>query len=175
MENNNFNNLFENDFDIAEPTIGHFERFEKRVSKQKTTYNPKNWKWLIMAASVVLLFGFWFGQNQSNQALQLADVSPEMEETQNYFSSVIRTEIEKVNTRKSPENKKLVDDAFLRLEKLEKKYTHFSDELKESDSDKRVVFAMISNFQQRIEILQDLLTQLDEIKQFKTTTNEIYS
>lgn len=175
MEKNNFNNLFDNNFDIAEPTIGHFERFEKRVSKQEATYKPKNWKWLIMAASVVLIFGFWFGQNQSNQTLQLADVSPEMAETQNYFSTVIRTEIEKINTQKSPENSKLIDDAFLRLENLEEQYAHLSSELKESDSDKRVVFAMITNFQQRIEILQNLLTQLEEIKLIKTTTNETYS
>jgi hypothetical protein len=175
MGKDNFNNLFDSNFDIAEPTIGHFERFEKKLSKQETTYKPKNWKWLIMAASVVLIFGFWFGQNQRNQEIQLADVSPEMAETQSYFSSVIRTEIEKVNTQKSPENKKLIDDAFLRLENLDIQYKLLTTELNESGSDKRVVFAMISNFQQRIEILQNLLTQLEDIKQFKTTTNEIYS
>lgn len=175
MEKNDFNNLFDTNFDIAEPTIGHFERFEKRLMNQENTYKPKNWKWLIMAASVVLLFGFWFGQNQSTQAIELADVSPEMAETQDYFSSVIRTEIEKVNTQKSSENKKLIDDAFLRLKNLETQYKTLTTELNESGSDKRVVFAMISNFQQRIEILQNLLTQLEEIKQFKTTTNETYS
>ena len=175
MEDKDFKELFYKKFDVAEPTIGHFDRFESRLSKQQKTYNPKNWRWLVMAASIALLFGFWFTQTQNNETLQLADVSPEMAETQNYFSSVIKSEIGKINTQKSPDNEKLIDDAFLRLENLEKQYTHLTDELKESDADKRVVFAMISNFQQRIEILQNLLTQLDEIKQFKTTTNEIYS
>ncbi|PHR70589.1 MAG: hypothetical protein COA67_08160 [Lutibacter sp.] len=175
MENKDFKELFNKKFDIAEPTIGHFDRFENRLSKQQKTYNPKSWRWLVMAASIALLFGFWFTQTQNNETLQLADVSPEMAETQNYFSSVLKTEIEKINTQKSPENKTLIDDAFLRLENLEKQYAHLTDELKESDSDKRVVFAMISNFQQRIEILQNLLIQLEDIKQFKTTTDEIYS
>lgn len=175
MEDKDFKELFNKDFDIADPTIGHINRFENRMSKQQKTYNPKSWRWLVMAASIALLFGFWFTQTQSNETLQLADVSPEMAETQNYFSSVIKTEIGKITIQKSPENKKLIDDAFLRLENLEKQYTHLTDELKESDSDKRVVFAMISNFQQRIEILQNLLIQLEDIKQFKTPTNEIYS
>ena len=175
MEDKDFKELFNKNFDVAEPTIGHFDRFEKRLSKQETTYKPKNWRWLVMAASIALLFGFWFTQTQSNETLQLADVSPEMAETQNYFSSVLKTEIAKINTQKSPENKVLIDDAFMRLENLEKQYTHLTDELKESDADRRVVFAMISNFQQRIEILQDLLVKLEEIKQIKTTTNETYS
>ncbi len=175
MEDKDFKELFNNNFDIEEPTIGHFDRFESRLSKQPKSYNPKNWRWLVMAASIALLFGFWFTQTQNNETLQLADVSPEMAETQNYFSSVIKSEIGKINTQKTPENTKLIDDAFLRLENLEKQYVHLTDDLKESDSDKRVVFAMISNFQQRIEILQDLLTQLEENKKFKTTTNEIYS
>lgn len=175
MENKDFKELFNQDFNLSEPTIGHFERFEKRLEKPTVKYNPKTWKWLVVAASITLIFGFWIGQNQNNDRLQLADISPKMEETQNYFSSVIKTEIENINTRKSSDNRQLIDDTFIRLESLERQYTKLTLELKESGEDKRVVFAMISNFQQRIEILQNLLEHIEDIKQLKLTQNETYS
>lgn len=175
MENTDFEKLFNHDFDIAEPSIGHFERFEKRLKKPTIKYNPKTWRWLVVAASIVFIFGFWIGLDKNDASLQLADISPKMEETQDYFSSVIRTEIAKVNTQKSSENTQLIDATFVRLENLEEQYKQLTLELKESGEDKRIVFAMISNFQQRIEILQDLLKHIEDIKQFKTTQNETYS
>lgn len=175
MEDKNFEELFNQNFDIAEPTIGHFERFEKKLNKPTVKQNSNTWKWLVMVASITLIFGFWLGQNQKNKGLELADISPKMEETQGYFSSIIKIEIEKINSQKSSENKKIIEDTFIRLENLENQYTQLTLELKESDKDKRVVFAMISNFQQRIEILQNLLENLKELKQLKTLQNETYS
>ena len=169
----NFNTLFNQDFDLKEPTIGHFERFEKRTSK-----SPKkkivSWKWISIAASIVLIFGIWLGKNEPVNNLDLADISPKMEETQDYFTSVIRTEIEKINLEKTDENKKIIDDSFLRLDRLEEQYGKLMIELKESNQDKRVIFAMISNYQQRIEILQNLMNQLETLKEFKTTNYESY-
>ncbi|AOW19213.1 hypothetical protein [Urechidicola croceus] len=171
--NDNFDKLFDKDFDIVEPTIGHFERFQKRVENQPEKYNPNSWKWLIMVASIALIFGIWFGQNQSNNKLELADISPKMEETQDYFTSAIRVEIEKINAQKTPENSLLIEDAFQRLNKLEKQYSKLTFELKESEEDQRVIYAMISNFQQRIEVLKNLVNQLENIKQLKTTNYEM--
>jgi hypothetical protein len=170
-----FDKLFEQNFDLSEPSIGHFERFEKKVSKSQVKYNPTAWRWLMMAASVVLLFGIWFGNNQGNSGLQLADVSPKMEETQDYFTSMIRTEVEKINTQKTPENQKLIEDAFVQLETLEIQYTELTFELKESNEDNRVIYAMISNFQRRIEVLQNLVGQIENIKNLKNTNYENYS
>jgi len=169
----NFDTLFEKDFDIEEPTIGHFERFEKRISKGTKKKNHF-WKWISVAASVVLLLGVWLGQNLQSDSLELADVSPKMEETQTYFASVIKTEIQKINKQKSPENNKIIADAFIRLDNLESQYVKLTIELKESDADKRVIFAMISNFQQRIEILKNVLEQIDNLKQLKSIKNETY-
>lgn len=174
---NNFEHIFKKNFDTSEPTIGHFERFEKILTASKAIekpikHIPKTWSWLIVAASITLIFGFWLGQNSTNDRLELADVSPKMEETQNYFTSLIRVEIEKINTQKSEENRQLIKDAFQRINTLETQYSKLTLALKESNEDQRVIFAMISNFQQRIEVLQNLLVQLSTLKQYKTTEYE---
>ena len=69
------------------------------------------------------------------------------------------------------DDKKILEDIILFLKKFNSKYTILENisykkvkeeevgevfkEFKESDADRRVIFAMISNFQQRIEILKN--------------------
>lgn len=169
----NFTQLFDRDFDVHEPSENHLKKFEARLKAQHQPATKKPWSWIGIAASIVLLLGVWLGQNiQTGSGLELADVSPQMEETQVYFASLISTEIEKINSQKTPENQKIIDDAFKRLEHLELQYANLTIELKNSDSDKRVIFAMVSNFQQRVEVLQNVLEQLNELDLIKTTDHE---
>ncbi|MDH5413318.1 MAG: DUF3379 domain-containing protein [Flavobacteriaceae bacterium] len=162
-------------FDIEEPSLGHFDRFELKLNSEfdkKNKWNPRTWTWLAMAASVALLIGIWFGGYSAKQGLELADVSPQMEETQNFFVSTIKQEIESINLKRTDENQQIIEDAFKQLNKLEENYHLLTVELEKSNEDKRIIYAMISNYQQRIEVLQTLLQQLDEIQQIKTISDE---
>jgi len=42
-----------------------------------------------------------------------------------------------------------------------------------SNEDKRVIFAMITNFQKRIEILQNLMEKLEEIERLKEQKEQL--
>ncbi len=160
-------------FDLEEPSIGHFNRFEAKLarhSKQDNVvkWNPSTWKWLAVAASIVLLVGVWFGTPKNTPGMQLAEVSPEMEETQSFFVSTIEKELQDINLQRDDSNKEIIDNALIHLNKLEKEYDQLTLELENSDQDKRIIYAMINNFQQRIEVLQTLLQQLDEINTLKS-------
>ncbi|MEN8186531.1 MAG: hypothetical protein ABFR05_05325 [Bacteroidota bacterium] len=171
----NFENIFKdkrNEFDFAEPNIGHFERFEAKLKgADKKEPKRRNWIWLSIAASVILILGVWMGNASSHKGLELADVSPKMEETQDFFTATIQQEIKNINKIKSPQNEKIIDDAFKQLEVLEVNYKELKFELKESNEDKRVIYAMISNFQQRIEVLQNLMQQLEDMELVKISNN----
>ena len=160
-------------FDLEEPNIGHFNRFEAKLARQveqenDVRWNPNTWKWLAVAASVVLLVGLWFGSPTTELGMQLADVSPEMEETQSFFVSTIEKELQDINLQRDNNNKEIIDNALTHLKELEKEYNQLTLELENSDQDKRIIYAMINNFQQRIEVLQTLLQQLDEINTLKS-------
>lgn len=163
-------------FDIEEPEMGHFNRFEVRLGKQnskKPKWNPNTWRWIAVAASIALVFSIGFGNFKTEpNGLELAAVSPEMEETQSFFVSTIQNELKQIDLKRNEENKQVIDDALIQLDKLEKNYQELKLELKTSNKDSRIIYAMISNFQQRIEVLQFLLQQLDEIEQLKTEKNE---
>jgi len=165
----------EGQFDTEEPKLGHFNRFEAKLAQKDTKqpkWNPRSWAWIAVAASIALLFGIWFGGYSSKQGLELADVSPQMEETQSFFVSTIRQEIEYINLKRNDDNQQIIEDAFLQLNKLEENYKNLTVELDDSNKDKRIIYAMINNFQQRIEILQTLLQQLDELEQIKTINQD---
>jgi len=165
----------ENQFDIEEPTIGHFNRFEAKLNRTTPNQKPSSFiAYIAIAASIVLLFGVWLGNSFSNQGMELASISSEMEETQSYFITTIEYELETIEGERNTDTEQLINDTLNQLKKLETQYIKLTLELKESSEDKRIIFAMVSNFQQRIDILQSLLIQIDSIKQLKTQNNEKY-
>ena len=168
----------EGQFDIEEPAIGHFDRFEAKLASQdakvkRIQWNPNTWKWLSVAASVLLLVGFWFGSYSAKSGMELADLSPEMEETQSFFVTTIQQEVEKINLQRNSDTEQIITDAFIQLEKLEANYEELKVELLEISEDKRIIFAMINNYQQRINVLQNLLEQIEEINYLNDQDNTI--
>ena len=180
MSKDNLDRLFENlknDFDIEEPSLGHQQRFlDKLNNKNKmASATPKRSLWkpiLSVAASVVLMVALFFGTQQEASAKDLASISPEMAKTQNFFTATISDELAKLNNETSEETKILVDDALNQLEILETEYESLKEDLTESGDDKRVIYAMISNFQNRIDLLQNVLEKIEEIKQLKQNSDE---
>ena len=181
MENNmeDFFRKNRQEFDMAEPNIGHFERFQAKLEKgdqssQKRGGTP--WYILAVAASVLLFFGYWMGnynQSAADTGIDLADVSPKMEETQNFYLASIQKEIQEIKNRKNTANQKIIDDAFKQLELLETNYQKLTLELKESNADKRVIYAMITNFQSRLQVLENLMNQLEEFEELVPQENRV--
>jgi DNA repair exonuclease SbcCD nuclease subunit len=174
----NLDKIFENlegTFDTEEPTIGHFNRFEAKLNKtaKSPTYNGKRlYTFIAIAASFILFFGIWIGASFSNKGMELAAISPEMKETQSYFVTVIEKELRSIEKERNTETEQLIKDALNQINKLKNEYDILTLELKESTEDKRIIYAMISNFQQRIEVLQSLLIRIEDFKELKTQNNE---
>jgi hypothetical protein len=169
------NTFFKNtNFDVDVPRFGHLDRFEKRLNLQKKK-KYFSYKWMSVAASIILVVGFWLGANVTDKTLELADVSPEMQEAETFFVSTIKQELKTIETYRNPTTERVIEDALNQLEKLDSKYKDLVKALNKSNNDRRVVYAMISNYQNRIEVLQDVLKQIDEIKNLKVNSNdEIY-
>ena len=169
-----FNNFFKNsDFNVEEPRFGHLDRFQDTLNNQdKKKKKATSFKWMSVAASVILLVGFWLGANHTENILLLADVSPKMEEAETFFVSTITQELREVEKLRNPKTERVIEDALNQLEGLEDKYKELVIELNKSNNDRRVVYAMISNYQNRIEILQNVLKQVDQINNPKENQDE---
>ena len=167
-------------FDIEMPNTGHENRFLEKLKQQNNTVvasaSKKNSYWkpfLAVAASLVLCFSvFMIMQQQEPELMDLASVSPELSQTQSFFTAAIEQEMQLLEAERSPETEELIYDAMKELKILESEYQLLKIDLTESGNDKRVIYAMISNFQNRITVLQTVLEHIEEVKTFKLNQNE---
>lgn len=182
MEKDNLDSLFDNlkgQFDVETPQTNHEQRFlDKLKSNDIASIEVKkssgfNWKpFLAIAASIIICLGLFTTLQTQPEDLDLASVSPEMSETQDFFTVTIENELKKLNKERSPLTEQIIADALAQIKLLEKDYQKLKTDLTESGKNQRVIYAMISNFQNRIDILNTVLEQIEVIKELKTNTNE---
>ena len=171
---NKLNHFFsENEFDFKEPDVGHLNRFERKLNQTQNS-TKTSWKWLSAAASIVLIFGFWLGSNHQKRQLDLADVSPKMEEVQSYFISTIHHELKTLEKNRSLETETIIEQALEELEELEDSYKVFVIDLTKNGKQRKIINAMIKNYQRRLDILENTLKQIEKVKNPNLLDNEIY-
>lgn len=182
-EKDNIRTLFkdlEGTFDIDMPNTGHKNRFLEKLKEQNstivssTTKKANYWKpFLAVAASIVVCFSvFTIMQQQGKERNDLASVSPELSQTQSFFTTAIAQELATLEAQRSPETEAVIYDVERKLKILEKDYNTLKVDLTESGNDKRVIYAMITNFQNRIDLLQTVLEHIEDAKNFKQNQNE---
>jgi len=134
-------------------------------------------KLFAIAASIAVLFTVGLVAVQSGPSAkdQLAEISPEAANTEFYFASLIEEQVKVLQEESTPETKAMVDDTMLQLRKLENDYNTLEKDLLEGGNSKLILSAMITNFQTRIDLLQEVLDKIDTIKILKQTIDENYS
>lgn len=176
MKEDNISKLFERlegSFDIETPDINHENRFLNKLKQQQHMADvPKPvqrawWKYMAAACVLLLSLGFFIGTSISGAADPEVTLSPEVEASQVYFASLIEKELEKVKAAENEDTKEIIKDALTQIERLENDYNNLKNQLLETGNDKRILHAMVINFQHRIELLENVLSQIDEIKLFK--------
>jgi hypothetical protein len=186
-EKDNITNLFERlqgDFDIETPELGHERRFLKKLQQQQDqdSNDAKKpivlftwWKQIAAACVILLSLGIFIGSNVDFGTTETTEItfSPEVEKSQVYFAALIEKELEKVKAAETEDTKELIQDAMKRLERLEKDYENLKNQLIERGDDRRILHAMVNNFELRIQLLESVLIQIDEIKLFKNENTVI--
>ena len=187
MEKDTIHKLFEKlqgTFDTEEPVEGHQQRFLEKLSTSQGTVSisKKNkrgtwWKSLSIAASVVLFLGIGFNFFYSEQTRdqQVAEISPEVSQTQFHFASLIDEQVRRLESESTPETKKIIDDTMVQLKKLDANYKMLEQDLLNGGNNKLILSAMITNFQTRIDLLEDVLDQVTNIKNLKNYNDENYT
>lgn len=166
----------EGSFDVHETPTGHQKRFLDRLNEVEKPSEKKRgwWKPLSIAASIAVLIAIGSTSLKTTPSEKdLASVSPEMMQTQSFFTTTITEELQKLKKITAPETQQLVNDALKQMDILEKEYKILKTDLAVSGNDKRVIYAMISNFQNRINLLQQVVEKIEEIKTLKAYRNEI--
>lgn len=150
-------------FQDAEPTDGHAERFLKKLEREEHHAKTSVFTfWRIAAAIIVLavisisvlLPRFNSPEQVQYASMSLSDVSSELADVELYYQSKLEQEYERLNemSQTDPEVEAYMDE----LERLNDLYANLEGQLYESGSHEKVVIAMIENFRLRLALIEKL-------------------
>lgn len=162
-------------FDTANTPVNHKVRFMEKLQMQDVSQKQTR-LWMrpvSIAASIVLLICLGVGGfSMLQQENDVATLSPEMLKTETFFKSSITSELQKLKSFNDPELQEIINETLTEIDFLEAQYKELKVDLSQSGNDSRVLAAMISNFQDRINLLQEVQNTLKEITTIKQTENE---
>lgn len=181
MKNDEFDKIFrELDLNVAEPSEGHRERFKERLQQQSnsrgkvgilyTLWTPYIGLAAVLVLSLMLLTKFVSFSEPDRR--DLSSVSEEMENTQRFYTRVLQQELQSLQGMKNAQTSRMIEDALAQMEALEKDYEALMVDLVKSGNDQRVIYAMVANFQQRIDLLNTLLDKVQHINNQNSAAHE---
>jgi len=174
-----------NIFDVETPKQGHKLRFINKLEQANVKVAPKkkgDKKWYYtVAAAMVLSIGVWIVKsNLSTDTINTVvtknintdnNLPKEVANAQFYFEGIVKREIAKIELERNTDTQEIINDAFKQLKVLEKEQLHLQEQLN-INYDKRVVKALINNFQYRIQLLENVMIQIELVKEIKTQNYE---
>jgi len=167
-------------FNNEEPFEGHFERFSSKlkarqfVAPRRVSLTP----YLLKAAAVAILVALsslWTWEHvlsPNAKKMTLSEVSPEYREVEQYYVkqvSLIEDEIQGVWINGQPDDK---DMLLEELDEMDKMYEELQKDLKANPNDERVINAMIEHYQQKVEVMNYILSQLKQVQSENESVNE---
>lgn len=157
-----------NSFELSEH---HLEDFRQKLDKQNSRNIGTNHWFSIAAGFVFLIMLTVFVRYQyiktehainTIKVVSLSDISPKYKEVENFYKADLDQKIDefqKLDCQIDQEQKKMVDSE---LEQLDEVYFSLQKELKINLNDKRIINAMINNYQNRIQFLELVIGQIKE-------------
>jgi hypothetical protein len=167
-------------FDGAEPSEGHFERFNRKLEMRFSARTIKRSivPYLLRAAVVTLLVtlsSLWtwdhFIRSDRNR-MTLGNVSPEYKEVENYYIhqvNLMESELGNIDPKNNPEQNKIL---LSEMRSMDSVYVQLQKELKANPNDERIINAMIEHYQTKVEVMSYIVNQLKAISNENQNNSE---
>jgi hypothetical protein len=167
-------------FEEAEPSKGHFERFNRKleIRFQTTVVKRSIVPYLLRAAVVTLLVtlsSLWTWDHfirPVNSRMTLGQVSPQYKEVENYYIhqvNMMEGEILNVDLKNNPGQKEML---MKEMKNMDSVYVSLQKELKANPNDERIITAMIEHYQTKVEVMSYIVNQLKTIRNDNQNSTE---
>jgi hypothetical protein len=161
-------------------SANHRNNFQDRLLKEvQHQPNKRNYRWLQVAASIVLIVSLaigYFGTETTpgeikpTKEISLGSLSPELKSIEKYYENTINYEISNLSVNDS--NKEILDGYLAKIGELSTEYKSLTQELNTKGVNDEIINALINNLQLRLQLLQRLKKQLNDLKKLNSTQNE---
>ena len=161
-------------FDSDEPGREHFDRFNERLSARKPGRTIRVRHVLQVAASIaVILASAWviFDKSKSGDKVAATDMPAEVFEAEVYYMRQVDDKYREIEGFQfdSDQEKALLLEELKDLDVYQQKLI---SDLEANPTDERVINAMIRHYQLKLEIMDQIIDQLNQIKYHNTEKNE---
>lgn len=155
-------------FDDIELPEGHEQRFLNKLEKQKKIKPIKYWYSIAAGIALIGVLTFFAKDNLSitiengHESVSLSDVSEKYQEVEEFYIAGVNQKIEEIDKLKckiDEEQKSMIDSELMQLKSS---YKMLQAELKVNRNDERIINAMITNYQNRIRFLEQVIFQIKE-------------
>lgn len=186
-------------FDDCEPMDGHFDRFmQKLVTDQRRTIGRSRSQILKIAAVAViaLVLGAVVAGTGIHHSVKLieseianvdsdapmklverttrfvkAKVEPEYSETQKYYIGLVDNRLDEIRKTETVDERQKAE-LLKEMSEMDELFVNLQKELKANPDNEVLIDAMINHYQTKIEVLNQIINNLNGIKQLNTKQDE---
>jgi hypothetical protein len=162
-------------FDTAEPTTGHFDKFEKMLmDQQQTKTRSIVWPTLLKVASIaimLILSGLYLTEHFILNNIPVANANTEFSEAQKYYMQQVDMRIDEIKSIEkslAPEQKNMLVKEMTEMDAMYKK---LQADYKEMPNDPRIVQALLQHYQMKVDVLNNIINNLNKVN----NTNQLNS
>ncbi|UAM98960.1 hypothetical protein K8354_03830 [Polaribacter litorisediminis] len=172
-----------------ELSSNHNKKFEKLLMQKMHQEKPKksNFKWLSIAASVVLLVSLAIQlypskdreytnelkdteTSSAQKEISLGSISPEFNTIETYYTNSINLAISELEVTEN--NKEVLEGYLNKIAELTQEYKLLTKELNTKGVNDDTIDALMSNLQLRLQLLQRLKKQLKQLNNLNKKHHE---
>ena len=194
-----FIELNRSQFDDCEPADGHFDRFMQKLEADQRHSIGRSRSQLLRIAAVaivVVVLGATVAGNLVHHSVRLietemanadreapmklverttryvkAKVEPEYEQTQKYYIGLVDNRLDKIRTSETVDEEQKTE-LLKEMSEMDELFVNLQKELKANPDNPVLIDAMINHYQTKIEVLNQIITNLNSIKQLNTKQDE---
>ena len=152
------------------PEEHEFRVLKKIESKQKSKKKSSWFKYGTIVASILMLLSLFIFNKEEVSEIE-NNYPAELVEAKFYFEGLIDKELSKIHSHKNEANKVLIEDTLIEIQKLKAEEKVLLDQLS-IQYNRRIIDALIDNFQIKIDLLKRVSQQIEEINQLNNEYHE---
>jgi hypothetical protein len=165
-------------FDVHEPNAGHFDRFREKIGfeehKPSLTKRSLGIVWKVAAVAVLMIgLSVIYHDSPNNSGNVFAagvmdseNYSEELQELRIYYNQQKEEKIDEINNLSCMDSDcaELKEFAAQEVDQLETSAVELEGEWVESENDRRIFTALVSNYRLMAKVLDDVLEQMKSKK-----------
>ncbi len=170
-------NQHRNEFD-EEPQDGHFDRFEEKLKSLKTRHNRPQFSVFIKVAAILIIILLSANlvihfRNSKQELKREASIKSDLGEATFYYTRKINSgirDLEKMAGEGIGSKQEIVQIKH-ELFEMDSLFVNLQQEYKSNPNDERIINAMIEYYQTKLDIVNTIKTDLENVKQLKKNKN----